>query len=87
MKTPKLLGCGMMSALFALSPTAQAIEGELKKPQTMEEMWKIIQTQQQQINEMQKKLEQANAAPAGNQVQTLERKTNVLTEEALVMLA
>jgi len=71
----------MMSALFALSPTAQAIEGELKKPQTMEEMWKIIQTQQQQINEMQKKLEQANAAPAGNQVQTLERKTNVLTEE------
>ena len=71
----------MMSALFALSPIAQAVEGELKKPQSMEEMWKIIQAQQQQINEMQKKLEQANAAPAGNQVQTLERKTNVLTEE------
>ncbi|MGR9116540.1 MAG: porin [Gammaproteobacteria bacterium] len=81
MKTQKLLGCGLMSALFTLSPTAQAIEGELKKPQTMEDMWQIIQAQQQQLNEMQKKLEQANAASAGNQVQTLERKTNVLTEE------
>ncbi|MGR8932704.1 MAG: hypothetical protein ACU836_18960 [Gammaproteobacteria bacterium] len=81
MKTQKLIGCGMMSALFALSPTAQAVEGALKKPQTMEEMWQIIQAQQQQLNEMQKKLEQASAAPATNQVQTLERKTNVLSEE------
>ena len=51
----------------------------------MEDMWKIIQTQQQQLNVMQKKLEQASAAPApapaSNQVQTLEHKTNVLTEE------
>ena len=81
MNTQKLLSYGLMPALFALSPVAQAVEGELKKPQTMEEMWQIIQAQQQQLNEMQKKLEQASAAPADHQVQTLERKTNVLTEE------
>ncbi|WP_026604287.1 hypothetical protein [Methylomonas sp. 11b] len=53
----------------------------VEKPQTMDEMWKIIQAQQQQIDSMTKKLEAvAQKAPTG-EVSNLERKTNVLTEE------
>ncbi|PKM12986.1 MAG: hypothetical protein CVV13_03300 [Gammaproteobacteria bacterium HGW-Gammaproteobacteria-3] len=81
MNTHKLLGSTLFSTFFALSPLAEAVENELKKPQTMEDMWQIIQAQQQQINAMKQKLEQASAPPPTDQVQTLERKTSVLTEE------
>ena len=52
-----------------------------EKPQTMEEMWKIIQAQQQQIDSMTKKLEAVTQKPSNGDVSNLERKTNVLTEE------
>jgi hypothetical protein len=64
---------------------SQAAEKSLERPQTMDEMWKIIQAQQQQIDNMTKKLESVAQKPTAvadtNAVTTLERKTNVLTEE------
>ena len=44
----QLLKSGVLTALVALSAPASALE----KPQTMEDMWKIIQAQQKQIDEM-----------------------------------
>lgn len=52
-----------------------------EKPQTMEEMWKIIQAQQRQIDSMTKKLETVAEKKAGGDVSQIERKTDVLTEE------
>ncbi|WP_305908953.1 hypothetical protein Q9L42_008075 [Methylomarinum sp. Ch1-1] len=68
-------------ALAALGSSAYAAEGELSKPQTMEEMWKIIQAQQQQINQMTQKLEAVSETAKNQEVQALDRKTNVLAEE------
>lgn len=74
---------GVLAVLAALNAPAQA----LQKPQTMEEMWKIIEAQQKQIDEMKSamteaaKTQQAQApAPQGN-VKTLERKTDILSQE------
>lgn len=73
---------GLIGALLAAGFPAGAVE----KPKTMEDMWKIIEAQQQQIDTMKAKLEKsektaavAKAAPAD--VQGLERKTDVLSEE------
>ncbi|MGZ8158860.1 MAG: hypothetical protein ACXWT4_08630 [Methylobacter sp.] len=54
----------------------------LEKPQTMEDMWKIIQAQQKQIDEMKSGMQAAAPAKtAGGDVKNLERKTDVLTQE------
>jgi hypothetical protein len=77
-KNKRLLKSGMLVALTALSVPASALE----KPQTMEDMWKIIQAQQKQIDEM--KAGMNTAAPAktaGADVKNLERKTDVLSQE------
>ncbi|MDP1774480.1 MAG: hypothetical protein Q8L15_19610 [Methylobacter sp.] len=77
-KNNRLLKGGVLTALVALSAPASALE----KPQTMEDMWKIIQAQQKQIDDM--KSAMTTAAPtktAGGDVKNLERKTDVLTQE------
>ncbi|MFA5018398.1 MAG: hypothetical protein WC504_12685, partial [Methylobacter sp.] len=48
MKKNKFLKSGVLAALVTLSAPVSALE----KPQTMEDMWKIIQAQQKQIDEM-----------------------------------
>jgi len=73
--TNRYLKPTIISALAALSISANALE----RPQTMEEMWKIIQAQQKQIDEMKTAMEKPKAATSN--VQNLERKTNVLSQE------
>ncbi len=80
LKTVRLLGLG--STLLLTGNTAYALE----KPKTMDEMWKIIEAQQHQIDEMKVKLaetpkEDAPASTATNNVKKLERKTDVLSQE------
>ena len=67
-------------ALSVISGGTYAVT-DLSKPQTVEEMWKIIQAQQQQINQMSKKLEAVATTAKSNEVAALDRKTNVLAEE------
>ncbi len=50
-----LINAGVATALLALSAPAGAIE----KPQTMEDMWKVIQAQQQQIDAMKAAMDKA----------------------------
>ncbi|WP_333873443.1 hypothetical protein [Methylobacter sp.] len=85
-KNKQFLKGEILTALLALSAPVSALE----KPQTMEDMWKIIQAQQKQIDEMKAAMNApvpvatAPAAPAktaGNDVKTLERKTDVLSQE------
>lgn len=73
----------LKTAILAALVTVNAPVSALEKPQTMEDMWKIIQAQQKQIDEM-KSAMTATAAPAktaGADVKNLERKTDVLTQE------
>ncbi len=68
--------------LVTLNTSANALE----KPQTMDDMWKIIQAQQKQIDEMKaERVTVATAAPASKppveDVKKLEHKTDVLTQE------
>ena len=44
----RLVKSGVLTTLVALSSSVSALE----KPQTMEDMWKIIQAQQKQIDDM-----------------------------------
>lgn len=75
----------VIAGLMATSATAVALD----KPQTMEDMWKIIQAQQKQIDEMKAAIKEAPAptktasAPASpnSDVKQLERKTDVLSQE------
>ena len=67
--------------LIAFCSSVYATEGELNKPKTMEDMWKIIQAQQQRIEAMSKKLEGVAKTSKDNEVAVLDRKTNVLAEE------
>ncbi|MGZ4956615.1 MAG: hypothetical protein ACXV8Q_16025 [Methylobacter sp.] len=85
-KNKQFLKGEILTALLALSAPVSALE----KPQTMEDMCKIIQAQQKQIDEMKAAMNApapvatAPAAPAktaGNDVKTLERKTDVLSQE------
>jgi len=77
-KNKKLLKGGVLTALFALNAPVSALE----KPQTMEDMWKIIQAQQKQIDEMKAGMKtDAPAKTAGTDVKNLERKTDVLSQE------
>ncbi|MDD5577996.1 MAG: hypothetical protein PHY16_01790 [Methylobacter sp.] len=85
----KLLKGSALTALIALTTSANALD----KPQTMEDMWKIIQAQQKQIDEMKASMGTApgkaatanvqnpeNNVAAGN-VKNLERKTDILSQE------
>ncbi|MFZ2403780.1 MAG: hypothetical protein WAW41_01495 [Methylobacter sp.] len=77
-KNKQLLKGGILTALVALNAPVSALE----KPQTMEDMWKIIQAQQKQIDEMKSGMQAAAPAKAaGADVKTLERKTDVLSQE------
>jgi hypothetical protein len=76
-KNKQLLKSGILSALVALNAPVNALE----KPQTMEDMWKIIQAQQKQIDEMKSGIAAAPAKTAGTDVKNLERKTDVLSQE------
>jgi len=75
----------VIAGLIASSATAVALD----KPQTMEDMWKIIQAQQKQIDEMKATIKEVPAptktasAPASpnSDVKQLERKTDVLSQE------
>jgi len=85
----QLVKVGILTTLVALSASVSALE----KPQTMEDMWKIIQAQQKQIDEMKSAMKAApdktvtsneknpeNKVAASN-VQKLERKTDILSQE------
>jgi hypothetical protein len=77
-KNKRLLKSGILTALVALNGPVSALE----KPQTMEDMWKIIQAQQKQIDEMKSGMQAAAPAKtAGGDVKSLERKTDVLSQE------
>lgn len=83
-KNKFLLRSGVLTALVALNAPVSALE----KPQTMEDMWKIIQAQQKQIDEMKAGMQAAAPAPtptpakaASSDVKSLERKTDVLSKE------
>lgn len=76
-KNKPLLKSGLLTALVALCTPVSALE----KPQTMEDMWKIIQAQQKQIDEMKSGMQAAPVKTASSDVKTLEHKTDVLTKE------
>lgn len=87
----------VLGALTIFNSPANALD----KPKTMEDMWKIIQAQQKQIDEMSAKLAAPASKPAdvaaspgvgnvaassvqsteGSKVKTLERKTDILSQE------
>lgn len=81
----------LLATLITLSFPASALE----KPKTMDEMWKIIQAQQKQIDTMQAALQSKQASTAAiteqpptavtqntnGEVKTLERKTDILSQE------
>jgi hypothetical protein len=85
----QLVKGGILTALVALSASVSALE----KPQTMEDMWKIIQAQQKQIDDMKSGMRAVpNKTAASNEktpenkvaasnVQSLERKTDILSQE------
>ena len=73
------LNQGFLVVLLAFNGQVQAAD----KPKTMDEMWQIIQMQQQQINELKKQqgVKQKEKPTAPKKVEVLEQKTNILTEE------
>lgn len=73
----QLLKCGMLAMLVVASTSASALE----KPKTMEDMWKIIQAQQKQIDEMKAGIQTQPEKVATGDVKKLERKTDVLSQE------
>lgn len=81
MMTKTLLRRGILASCVTFSFSA----GALEKPATVEDMWKIIQTQQKQIDELRANKAPPDTAvatkPASTDVKNLERKTNVLSQE------
>ncbi len=75
----QFLKYGMLTMLVAASASADALE----KPKTMEDMWKIIQAQQKQIDEMKAgiQVQPEKAVVATGDVKKLERKTDILSQE------
>ncbi|CAA9892127.1 conserved exported hypothetical protein [Candidatus Methylobacter favarea] len=67
----------VITVLIALTTSVNALE----KPQTMEEMWKIIEAQQKQIDEMKTAMAAKVPKTADGSVKNLERKTDVLSQE------
>ena len=82
-----LLKWGIFSTALIMTIAANAAE----QPKTLEDLWKIIQTQQKQINALNKKLadkeaspaaEQSNqSAPADDEIKEVARKTDILSQE------
>jgi hypothetical protein len=77
-----LFKLSMITTLLVTTPV-----WAMDKPQTMEDMWLIIQAQQKQIDEMKMAIKEApaatktaNANPSSD-VKQLERKTDVLSQE------
>jgi len=71
------------AALMGLAVMALPVNA-LEKPKTIEDMWKIIQTQQQEIEALKAQATKAAATQTGagnGDVKTLERKTDVLSAE------
>jgi hypothetical protein len=76
--TGLLLKRGLLTALIVLTTPANALE----KPKTMEDMWKIIQAQQKQIEALQAKAPATSVkTESTGDVKVLERKTDVLSQE------
>lgn len=80
----RLLNCGILTGLLLINSNVSALE----KPKTMEEMWKIIQAQQKQIDALQASANKTNTPvtesppkTANAEVKNLERKTDVLSQE------
>ncbi len=83
----KLLKWGIFSIALAVATAASAVE----RPKTVEDLWKIIQTQQNQIDTLNKTLatkeersaaEQANqSSPDNDAVKEVARKTDILSQE------
>ena len=82
-KGKPLVKRAVLTALITLSLPVNALE----KPQTMEDMWKIIQAQQKQIDEMKASMVKADSKVANSDLQTPEAKVatgNVQNSEAKV---
>ncbi|MEQ1560450.1 MAG: hypothetical protein ABL933_16130 [Methyloglobulus sp.] len=86
MNTCRIAQSGLgITMLLAVSASAWSLE----KPKSMEDMWKIIQAQQQEIEAMKAQMSKAQvsdqpppvAESAPSSVKTLERKTDVLSQE------
>ncbi|MCX7103434.1 MAG: hypothetical protein NTX38_18615, partial [Methylobacter sp.] len=61
-KNKHLLKGGLLLVLAAISLSVNALE----KPQTMDDMWKIIQAQQKQIDDMKSALQAATQTKVTN---------------------
>lgn len=77
-----LLKGGVLTTLALLNIPAHALE----KPKTMEDMWKIIQAQQKQIDALKASPQSpdkqvADKSESTGEVKNLERKTNILSQE------
>ena len=85
-----LISVGILNMLVVLNVSANSLE----KPKTMDDMWKIIQAQQKQIDELKAEKQVVTSstpvatatAPVSNKVpgddvQKLARKTDVLSQE------
>jgi hypothetical protein len=74
-----------LTAFIAVSAPGYALE----KPKSMDDMWKIIQAQQQEIDAMKSQMASVSVSdqpptanvPAPSSVKNLERKTDVLSQE------
>ena len=81
LKKKNTLKVSIVSSLILSALPAFALE----KPKTMEDMWKIIEAQQKQIEALQNAKSLPEEVPvkttATNEVKTLERKTDVLSQE------
>ena len=71
----------LLLSLIVLCLLSTSYAGDLKKPQTMDEMWEIIKAQQEQINTLKKKMEPAIQPDNNNEVTVLKHQTSVLAEE------
>jgi hypothetical protein len=69
---------GMLSTLIALSAPVNALD----KPKTMEDMWKIIQAQQKQIDEMKAGMKATPEKTATSNVQKSENKVAASTVQS-----
>jgi hypothetical protein len=78
----------LTSSAIALLLVASTSSYALEKPKTMDDMWKIIQAQQQEIEAMKSQManvpvsdQPPSAQAETSNVKTLERKTDVLSQE------
>ncbi len=78
-KIQPLVKHGALIAAISLNSISYALE----KPKTMEDMWKIIQAQQKQIDMLKAntKSEPTSTVAQTGEVKTLERKTDILSQE------